>query len=1190
MKNLWKTLGTGLKYICCSKQFLIMRIFFFTIISMVNVFAADTYSQNTKLTLDLKDVSIENVLDEIESQSEFYFMFNQKLVDVDRKVDIHVKNIRIMDILNDMFKNTDTEFYVVDRQILLMPKNMSQQMKNSSSLKQQEYVITGTVSDSNGMLLPGAAIQVNGQTNGVGVFTDIDGKFSITVASNKAIILYVSFFGMEDQQVLWDGVSEVNVVLKSTNELLDEVFVTGYENISKERATGAFAKINETDLEEFYAPEVTNLLEGKVAGMVLDENTNQYVIRGVNTFRDGSKPLIVIDGLPVEGRWNDASYSALDDINPNDIASVTVLKDAAASSIYGARAANGVIVVTTKSAKKGITEVNISANFTIKPKNTNNHLNLLSVSDYVDYEQRFLKSTPDYILDPVNYFNFRDGQNTAYSPVYYQYRQLAMGNISESELSANIEALKNNEAYRKQYNRYALEDQFKQQYNLSFRTGTENSNLVFSINALANSLEQINTNSQKYTIYFKNDQKIAKWLNIGYGANVVLGKDKGPDVSLGNGWSDARPYEQIMDASGNRTGRYLSSMNPVWAENLLAKPGLYDMQYNVLDELEMNNKESKYSNIRLFANANMKFTDWLSYDLSFQYEAVNSKEKGYYAEETYRMREDITRFAEWEESPVWWLPDAYKYHLPQGGLLRNGNFKQNNYTLRNQLNFNKIFNDVHAVTALAGIEARENDFEGIRSELYGYNDQSLNSKPVDWATLSRGVPGSLHPTAWRRKSPLERNLETTNRYVSFFANAAYTYNRKYSLTGSFRIDQTNLFGTDPKYRYRPLWSVGGSWLLSDENFMANADWVDYLKFRASYGVSGSVDQKSSPYLLASFTNDVTTGDRATIIFNAPNPLLRWEKTTSYNFGLDFNMIDNRLRGSIDVYSRYSDDLLAPVKFDPALGFVDGTINNGAVSNKGFELSLSYDWIKDSNWKLRTNFTTAYNKNEVEKVDIEPSIANDLLRTNSGVYLEGNPINSLYAYKYAGLTANGDPSVYDENGDVVDNVIVDSPDALVFMGQTDPKWSGSFQPVLSFKGFDFSALLVWYTGHVKRDNVTPLYETLYGGNIHGDMINSWTPQNTNTNIPRMGTHDPSGVGNRSTHWRYADVNVISANETTLRNIVFSYTIPKQFTQKIKSDMIRFNFQVNNPWYSMKETSNYYSLPKITSYVFGVNVNF
>jgi len=1194
MKKNLHPMWVAFKYICCSKQFLAMRILLFSILSIVNVFASDTYAQNKKLTLNMQDTSIEKVLDEIEKQSEFYFMFNQKLVDVNRKITIDVKDIRIKNILNDIFKETNTEFFVVDRQILLMPKNMSQKMKNTTVLRQDQEQITGIITDSKGDPLPGATIMVVGTNNFA--ISDFDGTFTLVLDKTEDVTFEVSFIGMKKQTIKWDGNSMLTIIMKTSGELLDEVFVTGYSTISKERATGAFAKINEKELDKSYSPDVVSLLEGKIAG--LSTYGGDITIRGINTFRKDRKPLIVIDGLPTEGRWNDDDYNALDDINPNDIASVTVLKDAAAASIYGARAANGVIVIVTKRATTGKTEFNFSYNTAIRPKNKNDHFNSLSVSDYIDYEKNFLETNPEYIADPVAYFDQRDGNNVSYSPVYYEYRQWAKGNLIQTQAMANIDALKSNEAYSKQYNKYALQNELTQQYNLSFRTGTEKSNLVLSLNAFTNKAEQINSKRNRYTFYFQNEQKLKKWFKLGYGVNLVLSENKFADVSLGAGQFSATPYEQIVDASGNRVGRYL--MNRPWAESLLnpSRPGLYDMRYNVLDELDMNEKESKYSNIRLFTNMNARLTDWLTYDLSFQYEIVNTKDRAYHSEETYRMREQITRFAEWTPAPLPWLQDAYVYHLPQGGSLKNGNFNQRNYTFSNQLNFNKTFKDAHAVTALAGVEIRENDFNGVRSELYGYDDQSLNSKPVNWATLSRGVRGSLHRTVRRRLSPLDRNSEATNRYFSVYANAAYTYNRKYSVTGSFRIDQTNLFGTDPKFRYRPLWSVGASWLVSDEDFMANASWVSYLKLRASYGVSGSVDQTTSPFLVANFTNDGIVGEQSTIIFRPPNPLLRWEKTTTRNLGIDFGLFNNRLNGSIDTYYKFSDDLLATQKIDPALGFTSGKINNGAMSNRGFEMSLSYNWIKNSSdWSLNTNFIAAHNKNKVERVDLKPTIANDLLSADTNprneFYIEGNPISALYAYRYAGLTDTGDPSVYDENGNVVSNVIVDSPDALKFMGQTDPKWSGSFQPTFGYKGFRLSSLFTFYTGHVKRDRVTSLYETLNnrGGNIHGDILNSWTPTNTNTTIPRLSTHDSqNAVGIRSGHWSRADIHVISADELNLRNIVMSYTVPSQVLKKMKLNLVRFNFQVNNPWYTTKKTSNLRSLPKITSYVFGVNVNF
>ncbi len=1195
MKNLLNSLWAGIEIISCSKQFLVMRlIVFFTILSMSQVFAENSYSQNTKLTLELQDISIEKVLDEIENQSEFYFLFNQKLVDVDRKVDVSVKNVRIKNILKKLFKGTETEFVVVDRQILLMPKDMAQNIENKPFLVRGIVNVTGLVTDNEGNSLPSATIVVVGTDKAT--VTDLDGKFTLELDDSEELTLEISFVGMAKKTIVWNGETNLNVVLEYSGQTIDEVYVTGYQTISRERATGSFSKIKTEDMESFYDPDVTSLLEGKVAGLRTDEDGNIF-IRGISTFRANSKPLIVIDGLPVDGQWNETGYSALDDINPNDIESVTVLKDAAASSIYGARAANGVIVVTTKSAKVGKTEVDFSMNYTITPKNDQSYRNIISTSDYIDYEKSYLDSTPAFIADPVAFFDQKDGANTSYSPVYYYYNQWARGNMTETEAMAAIENLKNNEEYRKQYVDNALQNQFKQQYNLSFRTATEKSNIVLSINALTDKAEQINNKSEKYTLYFKNNLKLYDWVNIGYGLNIVMGKDERPNVYNGDGMYNAYPYQQLVDADGNRVYRDL--INRSWADTLRTKVdefGLYDLKYNVLDELEENKETTKYSNTRMFLNADFKITDWLSYDAMFQYELVSTNIQTYYSEETYTMREAITKYAEFVPGTPPWVPDHYNFHLPQGGRLTNGDKKQNNYTLRNQLNLNKILNDKHAITALAGFEIRENKYNSFWSDLYGYDNETLASQAVDWKTLSTGVPSALYPTGTQGRRPLQNKQEKLNRYISLYANAGYTYAGKYSITGSYRTDQTNLFGTDPKYRYRPLWSAGASWLVSGEGFMSSIEWINMLKIRTSYGVGGNVDQTTSPYLKASVWNSFYTGNNITFITQAPNPLLRWEKTTTYNIGADFSMFNGRLAGSIDGYWRYSDDLLAKKKFDPTLGFESGIVNNGAMSNKGFELSLSYNWVNKADLSVTTILTAAYNKNNVESIDYDPDVADDLW---SGYYLEGSPISAIYAHRYAGLVdSTGNPSVWtiieDANGNDKDTVIATGPqerwEALVNMGQTDPKWHGSFQPVIRYKGFRLSALIAFYTGHVMRDNVTPLYKSLSGGNVHGDMVNAWTPDNRNTDIPRMSTYDNYDSYRRN-NWKYADIHIIDASRVDIRNIVLSYTLPQHWTQTIKASMVRLNFQVNNPWYwSASLQSNYTTRPILPFYVFGVNVKF
>ena len=1159
-----------------------LSLLVFMLITNLNLNANTIFRTNqddSKITIKMELSTIKDVLNTLQEKTSYDLFYSDDLKDLDKIISVDYKEQSIESILTNLLNDTKLEYTVENKDIVIsynVDKKAPQQKKTT--------LIQGKVIDESGVALPG--VNIIHREDKVGTYSDIDGNYKIEVTNMDGILSF-SFVGLETIEEPINGREMINISMEKSSNRLDDVILTGYQQIEVERATGSFAKIKAKDIEEFYSPDVTTLLEGKVAG--LSTFGDKIVIRGVSTINGDSSPLVVVDGLPLETQ-------TLDDINPNDIESVTVLKDAAAASIYGARAANGVIVVTTKKAKANVTQVDFSANYTITKKDNQDYRKVLGNSNYVDYESNFLNNTPSYIADPVAYFDQKNGDNNWYSPVYGLYEQLARGTITQSELDQALGNLKSSGNYRDQYNDNVLQDQFRQQYNLSLRTGTEKSSILLSLNANTNKASTIGTTDDRYTIYFKNDIKFYDWLNVSYGINTVISKNK--DASADS--YGAQPYEQILDKDGNRVYRDL--INQAWADTLRTPKnqglGLYDMAYNVLDEYELNSRESESYNTRLFVNTNFKLIDGLDFDMMFQYNVVSASSKEYKDEYSYNMRNSLNRYAEFVPGvPGGWapIPDSYNFNLPKGGNLYQTAGNQKGYTFRNQLNFNRTFNTDHYFSALAGFEMSENNLNSQSSKVYGYSDQTLvNNMNMDWS--NRWLTGAMSPTAIPfGVKPFTRRSEVVNRYISYYANAGYTYKNKYSVTGSYRVDQTNLFGTDPKYRFRPLWSVGASWLISEEDFM-DADWMNYLKLRTSYGIGGNVDKTTSPYLTAS---PATSGFGAPtyVIFSPPNPLLRWEKTATFNAGVDFAMLNNRLSGSLDIYSKNSTDLLANKNLDASLGFTEAKVNNGAMTNKGIELAIGYDWVKNQDWYVSTYFTAAYNKNEVTQVEYDPSVANDLLRS-SGYYLQGAALSSIYGYNYEGLDKNGDPLVHDiitggdgvEKDTITSGQYVKNYEALINMGQTDPKWTGSFQPVVGYKGLKLSALFTFYTGNVKRDNVTPLYRSIKGEYIHGDVANAWTTTNTDTTIPRMASQDLTD-GYRNDNWLYANTNIIDASSVYLRNIVLSYTLRKEWSNSVKASNIRFNFQVNNPWsWQASLQSDYTKQMTLPSYVFGVNVNF
>ncbi|MGL4332709.1 MAG: TonB-dependent receptor domain-containing protein, partial [Bacteroidales bacterium] len=393
------------------------------------------------------------------------------------------------------------------------------------------------------------------------------------------------------------------------------------------------------------------------------------------------------------------------------------------------------------------------------------------------------------------------------------------------------------------------------------------------------------------------------------------------------------------------------------------------------------------------------------------------------------------------------------------------------------------------------------------------------------------------------------------------------------------------------------WSVGGSWNVSNESFMRPYSWIDMLKLRVTYGITGNVDQNSTPFLIGSMFVSSETGGSITDIMTPPNKLLRWEKTSTFNFGIDFAAW-NRLNASVDVYKRYSSDLLAPKRYDPSMGFAEGWVNNGAMSNRGIEFSGSYDWIKTKNWRFTSQLTAAYNNNKIEKIDYEPSNALDLLKNPNGYYLTGTSRGTMYAYKYGGLNEVGDPIVFDENGNAISNDPVRSIDAVYAVGQLAPKWQGMLNLSVQYKNLELFTRFVYYTGHNMRYDVMPLYQGIGGGGIHRDIANRWTPSNQGL-IPAIGRYgdDP----NRGDHWKFADEHILTASYIRARNIGLTYTVPQAFLQKIGFKSAVLRAQVDNPFYfafngegidpeSYDLNGGSRNNKIMPTYTFGINVSF
>lgn len=1130
--------------------------------------------QPEKITITVNKKPLENVLEKLSKQYNYQFFYNTSLLK-GVSVSASLQEAGINETMKQLLSGTGLQYSIKGKTIVItaIPKKAI-----------TKTLLNGRVTDNDGNVLPGVAIFTHDKSQGT--VTDIDGRFSFPKPLAYGTVLNFSSVGMKPHDVVYSGEQLLQVVMVEDVKQLDAVIVTGFQTISRERATGAATIVKSDYLDKIQGMNLGSKLEGSTPGLVT--YNGQTSIRGTSTFSSsiGTTPLLVMDGQPVTG-------ISLNELNSDDIESVTVLKDAAATSLYGVRAANGVIVVTTKRGTSKKPNINISAKFFLDPLPSLDYMHYASTSDIIDYERDYLTHNPNYLSNPLNYF---ETQNLPTGPHYMTqidrlYYRMAKGEITENQLNNTLDILRKND-YRKAYRDALQQMNFTQDYNISIAQASDRSNLYFSARYENQSTYNKNDDRwDRYTFYLKNELNLTSWFKLTAGANVAITNNQYTQAGK-QGGNTFMPYDALYNEDGSYA--YAYPYNYYRSQEINQKEGLEFMGYNAVEESTKNIQKNENVYWKLFTHADFKLLKGLDLGIKFQYEKQMYTSEQYDEEDSYYMRYMINQFATNDEQ------GGFTYYIPKGGRLFTTNSRWSSLNLRAQFNYQTTIAGKHEITALLGGEIKEDKDRSNDSQRFGYDDQKLTyDKQVDWKALSKGVKGQLSDNPQQKTEDGLSIGETQHRYVSAYFNASYSYDSRYALNGSVRIDQADLFGTDPKYRYRPLWSVGASWNISNEEFMKSTGWLDMLKLRVTYGITGNVDQQSSPYLRGSYgTMPNSSGQVITSIMTPPNKLLRWEKTSNFNIGIDFALF-HKLTGSIDFYNRYSSDLLATKSLDPSTGFVQGKFNNGAMRNRGLELSLSYDWLKSRDWELNTNFTAAFNSNKIKEVGYLPTDALDMMRNPKYYYLKGDTYNTLYTYRYAGLTDTGEPSVYDTDGNIVSVTPLRDINVLVRTGQLDPKWSGALDVSLRWKQLSLFTKIVYYTGHTLRIDATPLYTGVTDGNVHEDIVNRWTPEHTDTDIPSMTSYKTTA--DREYFWKYSDYNTASASFIKVRNIGLSYTLPQQWINKAGLKGITLRAQVNNPCYwaankrdidpeAFSANGGYRNSEQTTSYLFGININF
>lgn len=1129
-----------------TRQFwLVMKlIIFFMIIGLTQI-SAKSNSQN--ISFSGENVSLKKVFSVIKKQSGYVFFYDEDLIRSSKPVTLNVKNAPVEKVLLETFRNQPLTWLIENKTITILKKENSEILKaKAKEILVPAIDVRGKVIDENGNNLEKVTVMVKGTSNGTA--TNEKGEYRLTGIDEDAVLIF-SIVGYRPKEVRINSRTEINVTLNLDIIGEEEIVIsTGYQTISKERATGSYSVVTEKDLSGKMQTSILSRLEGMVAGFTSYKGANR--IRGTATISGTTSPLYVVDGFPFEG-----SLSA---INPSDIESVTFLKDATAASIYGARSANGVIVIETKKGLTDKTVIEYNNSFRVVPlPDHRDYLNLMNSRELVDFQVDMFNyfHTPYNNLDPKLYINeVRD--------LLYQNER---GNISDAEMNAQLDVYRNTDNRQQLIDHFLRKSSLTHQHNLSLRGGAGKYQYAASANYLESLPNEKAQKNSRIGYNVKNTYQFFDWLRVDFGLmGSITNNDYNNGFSGGGNLHGGKSsYINLIDDDGSQIPWYRQKSQE--EIDRLISLGLYDETFYPLEELNKERYTSKSNYLNAKFGLNFQITKDLNFDFKYQLENTHSYIKNLRDKDSYLQKTTINNATSIDHNN-----NTIRNYIPQGGYINERRSDAPAYTVRGQLNFNRDFGQKHSVTAIAGAERRaiKNKFTFL--EKWGYDNTSLAHKYIDEVILSSVVQGtqSLNGTYVHYPGNYPVSFgETENRFVAFYGNASYEFDRKYIVSGSIRMDQSNLFGSDPKLQYKPLWSVGANWKLHKEDFLKNVHWLNTLSLRATYGINGNIAKQSGPYLIVADAGvNSWTQEYSSNITSPPNSGLTWEKTYQTNFGVDFGIFNNRLTGSFEYYNKRTSDLLGPTTVDPTSGWNSLTLNYASMYNKGFEINLNSRNIETRNFRWGTSFNFSANTNKVTNIEnSNNSVAGHLSGTNTRV---GLALGSLYSIRWAGLNNLGRPQSYQEDGKTVVSSLADiTLDDLIYSGTVVPKFSAGLSNRFNYKDFNLSFMFIFYGGHVMRD-VMPSYITStegYSTNINKNILNYWKNPGDEKDPDKSPAILRNASANFTTLWYSADMHLLKADYIKLREITFGYNVPKSLTRKIGSPAIMINAQIENLWY-------------------------
>jgi TonB-linked SusC/RagA family outer membrane protein len=1156
--------------------------------------SANVYSQNGRINVNVEEMELADLLWELQESSGIVFAYRTSDLEGMDPVTANFEGATITEILDEVLEDTHLDYKMDKEVVVIVKREIIPEITTED--QQEKKIIKGKVTDDQGIPLPGVSVVIKG-TN-IGVATDIDGNYTLTLEQEEAVLVF-SFVGMTPQEIAYTGQFMLDVTLAMDTEKMAEVVVTGYQTISKERVTGAYNLIDKKELEKSTS-DITSRLITSLPSMQLvsDRLGNESLqIRGQSSLGTKGSPLIVVDGFPVS--------IGLSDINPNEIESITILKDAAAASIWGARSGNGVVVINTKSAKNRELRIEYEGTTTRSGNvDIDYYLNRANSADQLQYEK--LAFDNNLFGAGLTNGSFGDAAYNGMSAGLTYMNEHKLGYLTDLELASHLSTLSNvnnSDEIKKHFFRRA----FSSRHNLNISGGSENMDHFVNVMYEHGKAVTKGSDSKKFNLSYRTNVKINKNINFKLSGSTRYTKDE----NASNQFLDAKrlsSYDTFQDSDGNyfdvpQFGDHYKPAIERWASVNPDKKFAYNWINNPIQNLKSGQSERKSLSLRLQAALAVKIIDGLDIISSLQVEKIKNEHETFHSDDHYYVRNLVNTSSSFETMP--WGTQVLKQNIPNGAIIKSNNDETNTFTFRNQLNFRKTINK-HSLVFLAGTEMRKIKNEStIDPTVFGYNERTNIASTLlngggfytDWMGRPQfsGFESHLVPNFGYRKDV----------YVSYYSNVSYSFDDKYTISGSYRTDASNLITDDPKKRYSPFWSVGLNWNIHRENFVTGMDWLNRLVLRGSYGVNGNVSTATSYKPLISLISDTfyLNGRNTATISNFGNPELGWEKTRTFNIGVDFAVLGGKINGSIDAYKKKGDDLLTATSLPSVYGTTEAEFNSASMVNKGIDLSLSTKQLIAKTVGVGCTVNVSYNKNEITRLNRSNYTISNLLGRGSGAYAEGHNANSIWAYKYGGMknfgtndNPNNQPSylIGDEQKSFSDRSSLDARKIAVNKGVSIAPWVASMNLDFDYKNFNLSFIFIGKFGH--KFMRTGFNYTDYSAvtNVNS-KYKSVKNADGSKEIP-VTADDYSNYYLRSEYAPNMDYLVTDASHIRFREVRLSWIVPTDKLSRFGVNGASLFLQVNNvstwKFNSYGEDPEYRlgSIKPVTSSLLGLKVNF